>query len=114
VIPPSGISPGLPSQPIYIPPAPDQGLPGQPPRPDQGLPPFPGRPDQGLPGQPPYPSTGPGFPTHPIVLPPIPPVLPEDKALVFVKTSGVEGVWFILDKDENLKPPTHPQPKPSK
>jgi hypothetical protein len=23
-------------------------------------------PDQGLPGQPPYPSTGPGFPTHPI------------------------------------------------
>jgi hypothetical protein len=24
------------------------------------------RPDQGLPGQPPYPSQGPGFPTHPI------------------------------------------------
>jgi len=44
--------------------------------PDQGLPPIPGmpvRPDQGLPGQPPRPSQGPGFPTHPIHLPPLPP-----------------------------------------
>jgi hypothetical protein len=41
--------------------------------PDHGLPGVPARPDQGLPGQPPRPSQGPGFPTQPIHLPPLPP-----------------------------------------
>ena len=37
---------------------------------DNTLPGSQPKPDQGLPGQPPVASTGPGFPTHPIVLPP--------------------------------------------
>jgi hypothetical protein len=57
---------GIPTQPIYHPVSPDQGLPGSPGRPDQGLPPFPdqglpgfpGRPDQGLPGSPERPDQG--------------------------------------------------------
>lgn len=54
-------------------PRPGTGLPGDQPYPGQGLPgnqPYPG---QGLPGLPPYATTGPGFPTNPIVLPPIAP-----------------------------------------
>jgi hypothetical protein len=48
--------PGYPSHPIYNPPYPDQGLPGQPPYPDQGLPGHQPGPDHGLPP----------FPSHPI------------------------------------------------
>lgn len=68
---------GLPGNQPY----PGQGLPGNQPYPGQGLPGFQPYPDQGLPGQqprpshpifnPPYPTTGPGFPTAPIVIPPV-------------------------------------------
>lgn len=84
-----GGSPGSPTHPIYNPAYPDQGLPGIPPGiwggapvyPDQGLPgsqPIPSHPivippdglAPGIPSHPiywpPYPSQGPGFPTHPI------------------------------------------------
>jgi hypothetical protein len=56
------------------PPYPDQGLPSQPPGIWGGRPPN--YPDQGLPGQPPGPSQGPGFPTHPIIIPPTQPGQP--------------------------------------
>jgi hypothetical protein len=77
--------PVYPSHPIYYPPYPSQGLPGNQPYPDQGLPGNQPYPDQGLPGnqpglwpiRPPYvdigfpgPQPGPGRPTHPIVVPP--------------------------------------------
>ena len=54
---------GSPSHPIYWPPYPDQGLPGNQPYPDQGLPGSQPHPDQGLPGEQPRPS-------FPIYLPP--------------------------------------------
>lgn len=65
--------PNIPTHPIYLPPYPDQGLPGDQPRPDQGLPgeqPEASHPiylppyiDNSLPGDQPHPE-------HPIVLPP--------------------------------------------
>jgi hypothetical protein len=57
--PPLGIWGGAPIGPN--PPYPDQGLPGQPP----GIWPSPGQPTHPI-YNPPYPSQGPGFPTHPI------------------------------------------------
>jgi hypothetical protein len=122
---PPGQSPGNP--PGFwggtAPPMPDQGLPGKPPGfwggvappyPDQGLPGkppgfwggiAPPYPDHGLPGggggggggRPPYPSTGPGFPTPPIYLPPgtLPGLKPEHP--IYIPPSvGVPGF------------PTHP------
>ena len=69
VIPPGAIAPGTPTQPIYLPGSPDQGLPGY----------GGGYPSHGLPGAPAYPSHGlPGSPGH--VSPPIvvyPPGLPD-------------------------------------
>jgi hypothetical protein len=63
--------PGVPTHPIYNPPYPDQGLPGNQPYPDQGLPGNQPYPDQGLPGQQPRPDQGlPPFPSHPIFIPP--------------------------------------------
>jgi hypothetical protein len=73
-----------PEHPIYLPPtgiwpnppggeAPDQGLPGDQPRPDQGLPGEQPGPDHELPGggEPPSIWPEPGFPSHPIVIPPV-------------------------------------------
>jgi hypothetical protein len=92
VIPPDAAGPGVPSHPIVIQ-RPDQSLPGQQPVVDNTLPP----------GQP--------MPSHPIVLPPVPPPEEGTKALVLVITKNNEPVWFIIDKNGGLKP-THPQPKP--
>jgi len=113
VIPPDAIAPGVPTHPIYIPPQPDQGLP-QPPAGGGGQPP---KPDQGLPGQQPgidntLPQPQPK-PEHPIVIPPAPPISEGDKALVLVITGENEPIWFLIDEQEHLKPPTHPQPKGS-
>jgi hypothetical protein len=97
VIPPDAIAPGVPSHPIYIPPQVDNTLP---PYPDQGLP----QPPTGGGGQPPQ-------PTHPIVLPTPPTPEEGDKALVLVITKGNEPIWFLIDPNGELKPPTHPTPK---
>jgi hypothetical protein len=99
--------PGVPTQPIYNPAYPDQGLPQPPlgtwggvapPYPDQGLPGGQPYPDQGLPGHQPYPDQGlpggqGGRPSQPIYFPPeitgpndprptppiaLPPDLPEE------------------------------------
>jgi hypothetical protein len=91
VLPPNSIGPGFPAHPIMLPGI-DNTLPGAQP----GI-------DNTLPGAQPVPS-------HPIVLPPVPPVDATDKALVLVVTPGGEPVWFVIDKDDGLKP-THPQPK---
>lgn len=115
---------GLPGNQPY----PDQSLPGQQPGiwgpifyPDQGLPGNQPYPDQGLPGSqprpthpiyyPPYPTTGPGFPTAPIVLPPseLPPqpVGPDKMVIVvFVPTVGYK--LFVVDKPQGYNPPTGP------
>jgi hypothetical protein len=98
VIPPDTAGPGVPSHPIVIPPPTSPGVPTHPI--------APGGPPPGI-----WPS--PGVPTHPIVLPPVPPAAADDKALVFVKTAGQDGVWFIIDKNDGLKP-THPTPKTPK
>jgi hypothetical protein len=97
-IPPGAIAPGVPTHPIVIPP-------DQLPHPSHPIAPggAPPRPDQGLPGAPPQ-------PTHPIVIPPVPPTEASDKALVLVVTADAEPVWFVIDKNDGLKP-THPQPK---
>jgi len=105
VIPPEAIAPGVPTHPIYIPP----GIWG----PTDPRPSHPIAPGGGGGGQPPYPSTGPGFPTQPIVIPPAPPASETDKALVLVVTGESEPVWFLIDEGGQVKPPTHPQPKPS-
>jgi len=104
VIPPDAIAPGVPTHPIYIPPQPDNTLPGQPPRPDQGLPGQQPGIDNPLPGAQPKPE-------HPIVLPTPPTPDESDKALVLVITPGNEPIWFLIDPNGELKPPTHPQPK---
>ncbi len=72
VVPLEGFSPGSPPPRPH--PEPPLGIWGptdpRPTHPIAGLPGFPGY-------LPPYPSQGPGFPTHPIVLPdPLPPTLP--------------------------------------
>lgn len=93
-LPPSG---GIPSHPIFIPGAPDQGLPGD------GE--SPGKPDQGLP---PGSSGSPGVPSHPIALPPgtvWPPLNPGDgvvgKGWLLVIVLGADGKhkakWIFID-----------------
>lgn len=114
VIPPGALGDGKPTHPIVIPPEvthpivipPGSIAPGVPTHPITLPPPQPGQPTHPI-----APGGSGGQPTHPIVLPPVPPPEESTKALVFVKTAGQDGVWFILDKDSNLKP-THPQPKP--
>jgi hypothetical protein len=44
------------------------------------------------------------------VIPEPPEAGDSDKALVLVVYGG-EAVWFVVDKDEELKPPTMPTPK---
>lgn len=84
IVPPGQPSqPGVPTHPIYIPPSSPPGYWGGGPHP---MPPihYPEQPPAGQPPlgiwggpwQPPYPSQGPGFPTHPIVLPPGSPPVP--------------------------------------
>jgi len=82
--------PGVPTQPIYIPPVPSHPIAGQPP----------------------YPSQGPGFPSNPIVIPPAPPVEDSDLALVLVMTGSGEPVWFVIDGSEHVKPPVPTEPTP--
>ncbi len=123
--------PGVPTHPIYWPPYPDQGLPGNQPYPDQGLPGNQPYPDQGLPGNQPYPDQGlpggqGGRPTHPIYFPPViwgpgdprptppiaippglPPTLPEGPAIEWkVGWTPVTG-WIVVGI------PTGPHPTPS-
>ena len=83
------------------------------PYPDQGLPgPQPGRPPGiwGGPWQPPYPSQGPGFPTHPIVLPPdLPPTLPDpDNRPIDWKTAWTPATGWVV-----IGVPQGPVPTPS-
>jgi len=107
VIPPEAIAPGVPTQPIYIPP----GIWG----PTDPRPSHPIAPGGGGGQQPPgyWGGVAPPLPTHPIVIPPMPPVGDTDKALVLVVTGEDKPVWFLIDEAGQIKPPTHPQPKPS-
>jgi hypothetical protein len=95
---------GFPEHPIYLPPYPDQGLPGEQPHPDntlpgeqphpdQGLPEDQPRPDQGLPGEQPEAS-------HPIYLPPY-----IDNSLPGAAAEKIRE--FLLG---NLPPFEHPTP----
>lgn len=79
--------PGVPTHPIYNPPYPDIGGPGDQPYPDHGLPGWQPRPDHGLPPFPSHPiviPSPPNVPSHPIELPPTPPggVLPPGSGLI--------------------------------
>lgn len=92
------------------------GGPILPPYPDHGLPPYP---DNTLPGRPPYPSQGPGFPTHPIVIPPPQPpqpgvpahpiVLPPDNPA----TGLPPGSGVIIPLPPAATPPTPPADTPA-
>jgi hypothetical protein len=116
---------------------PDQGLPGGgwPGHPDQGLPGSGGRPDQGLPPLPPTP----GHPENPIVLPPqagnlpvfpvapdntlpeippgvvwppLPPSVPQGKAIALVAISGVGYRWTVIDTSLSAGWPLPPTAQP--
>jgi hypothetical protein len=100
------ITPGdghYPSQPIVLPPRPDQGLP---PYPDQGLPPSQPYPDQGLPGSQPHPDQG--LPPGQRPVDPGYGVVPQ-KALVGIYIPGNGLTWFVVERPP-AKPPTA-QPK---
>jgi len=96
----------FPTTPIYIPggwpPLGTWGGVGQP-YPDQGLP-------GGQPGGPTYPSQGPGFPTHPIVLPPdLPPEMPDpDNRPIEWKTAWTPQTGWVV-----VGIPQGPAPTPS-
>jgi hypothetical protein len=73
-------------------------------------------PDQGLPSNPPplYPSQGPGFPTHPIVIPPgdIPegPVS-DDEMVIVIYVPGIGYKMAVVPKPPaapGYNPPTGP------
>jgi hypothetical protein len=101
VIPPDAIEPGVPTHPIYIPP----GIWGPTdPRPSHPI----AQPPQG--GQPP--TGAPPTPTHPITIPPAPEPEEGDKALVLVVTGEHEPIWFLVDENDHIRPPsTEPEPK---
>jgi len=115
----------VPSQPIYLPIYPDQGLPGEQPGIDNSLPgsqPGPdntlpggqgGRPDNTLPGE--QPEIDNSLPPV-IQLPPLPDPIPDEaEAIVLVKARGAEAQWmFITDEGELLPPEGSPTPTPHK
>lgn len=98
-------SQGLPASPGH----PDHGLPGGGGHPSQGLPPLP--PDQAHPGNPivlpPQAGQLPIYPVAPdntlpqlppgVVWPPLPPQVPQGKALALVAISGVGYRWTMID-----------------
>ena len=108
---------------------PDQGLPGQGgERPDQGLPPLPtdpGRPENPI-VLPPSIGNLPVFPVAPdntlpgvppgVIWPPLPPNVPQGKALVLVAISGVGKRWAVIDTSLSAgwpsPPPQAGQPLP--
>lgn len=93
-LPGGGTIGGTPENPIYNPPAPDQGLPGA------GIS-LPVRPDQGLP-----PGVG--------IYPPVPPgsVAPGTKVLVTVSVPGVGTRWAVVDLSLSATPPIAGTPTP--
>jgi hypothetical protein len=122
VIPPDAVAPGVPSQPIYLPPSvwPGPGYPahpiapgGPPPGPSQG-PGFPTPPIYiGLPPGEVPPGGGDGnSPTHPIVLPPGAPVDPNGQyVLVHAYVPGYGGCWFSVNTAHVGGQPPVPGPK---
>lgn len=116
-----GPQPGQPPRPWGPINYPDQGLPGYQPYPDNSLPGNQPYPDQGLPGfqprpthpiyYPPYPTTGPGFPTAPIVLPPeeLPPQpVGPDKMVIAIFVPGLGYKVMVVSKPPGYAPPTGP------
>jgi hypothetical protein len=133
---PSGgpVRPGRPTDPGYGRPGfiqgrPDQDLPWGPGRPDNTLPPLP--PDPNRPGNPIVlpPEISNGLPVHPLVpgnelpgvppgviWPPLPPSVPQGKAIALVAISGVGYRWTVIDTSLSAgwpePPPTAGQPLP--
>jgi hypothetical protein len=121
---PPGIwpSPGHPAHPIAPGGSPPGIWGGAPPYVDIGGPPQQGSgvwPGQGQPshpiapgGQPPHPSQGPGFPTHPIFIPPNQPPVdpPEDQSKIEWKSGWTQDQGWIT---VGIVTPEFPHPTPS-
>lgn len=106
----------------WLPPYPDNSLPGNQPYPDNSLPGNQPYPDNTLPGSQPRPDHSlPPFATNLPVIPPQQP-LPDpdnpDKAYIVAympkEGGGFERITFMIDLSGGSRPPpTHPQPKPA-